>query len=68
VPLEQAVLLFVDSSPAFAAAAGIEVDGEPTLVITGPDHRPLRQIKGGPTPENTAAFLAALASLQGPQP
>ena len=64
VPLDQAVLLFVDSSPDFAAAAGIEIDGEPTLVIADRDHRPLRQIKGGPTAENTAALLAALAALQ----
>lgn len=68
VPLDQAVLLFVDSSPAFAAAAGIEIDGEPTLVVIDRERRPLAQIKGGPSEENTTALRAALAALQDAAP
>ncbi len=63
VPLSQAAVLYVGDSAAFAASAGIEIDEEPTLVIADARRQPLVLIKGGPTDENTARFLAALAAL-----
>jgi len=65
VPLSQAAVLYVPDSAAFAAAAGIEVDDNPTLVIADAQHRPLRQFKGGPDEANIAAFRAAMAQLSG---
>jgi hypothetical protein len=63
VPLSQAAVLYVQDSAAFAAAAGIEVDDNPTLVIADAQRRPLRWFKGGPDQENTAAFRAAMLQL-----
>jgi len=63
VPLSQAAVLYVGDSAAFAASAGIEIDEDPTLVIADAQHRPLVLIKGGPSDENTARFLAALTEL-----
>lgn len=63
VPLSQAAVLYVSDSAAFAGSAGIEIDEDPTLVIADAQHRPLVLIKGGPSDENTARFLAALARL-----
>lgn len=63
VALSQAAVLYVGDSAAFAASAGIELDEDPTLVIADARHRPLVLIKGGPSDENTARFLTALAQL-----
>jgi hypothetical protein len=65
VPLSQAAVLYVPDSAAFAAAAGIEMDDKPTLVIADAQRRPLRQFKGGPDEANIAAFRAAMAQLSG---
>ena len=44
---------------------GIDIDEDPTVVIADAQHRPQVLIKGGPTKENTAPFLEALAALVG---
>lgn len=63
VPEDRAAMLFVDDPAAFAAAAGLTIDEEPTLVLADGDARPLWLLKGGPDPGNTAALLRALQAL-----
>ncbi|MCC5861704.1 MAG: hypothetical protein JJT93_07330 [Gammaproteobacteria bacterium] len=65
VPDDRAAMLFVDDSAAFAAAAGLTLDDEPTLVLAAADGRPRWLFKGGPDEANTAALRRALEVLAG---
>ncbi len=60
VPLDQAGVLFVDDLDAFAAAAGLVVDDQPTVVITTADARLLGTFKGDVTPESADAVAHAI--------
>ncbi len=60
VPNDRAAMLFVDDSAAFAAAAGLTLDDEPTLVLADAAGQPRWLFKGGPDDANTAALRRAL--------
>lgn len=60
VPLSQAGVLFVDDLDEFAAASGLTVDDQPTVVITNADARQLRTFKGDLTPEGADDVAQAI--------
>ena len=63
VPLDQAGVLYVDDLEAFAAAAQLALDGQPTVVLADTDAKPLRAFKGEVTPAAISEIRAAVAAF-----
>ncbi|MEE4184627.1 MAG: hypothetical protein V2J12_02535 [Gammaproteobacteria bacterium] len=66
LPPSQGVVLFVDDVRAFAAAAGLTLDGQPRIVVYTPERGIIEVFTGAYTPERGAALAAVLAALPGP--
>lgn len=66
LPPSQGVVLYVDDVRAFAAAAGLAVDGQPRVVVFTPERGIIEVLAGRYTPEHRAALDAALAALATP--
>jgi len=64
VPLDQAGVLFVDDLAAFAAAAMLVLDSQPTIVIASAGAKPLRAFKGEVSAEGADEIATALQGLQ----
>ena len=62
IPLSQAGPVFIKDVPGFAAKAGIELDGQPTIVLVSSDGKLLQLFKGEATEENVAYLSAAVAN------
>lgn len=56
IKAEQSAVLFVADLAAFAAAAGISIDEQATVVLADSAGKPLGHVKGEATPENLAAL------------
>jgi hypothetical protein len=67
VPLNQAGPIFIKDLDGFAAAPGIELDSQPTLVLVAPDGKLLEAFKGEATPENVNAVASAVAAYLPPE-
>ncbi len=63
IPLDQAAVLFVDDLDEFAAAAGLIVDDQPTIVLTTSDARQLQSFKGEVTPAGADEVAKAIAGF-----
>jgi hypothetical protein len=59
VPMSQAGVLYVKDLEVFAASAGLQPDGQATIVLVTPDGALHEVFKGEPTPEGLAALRAA---------
>ena len=64
VPFGQVSILFIKDLAAFANSAGLAVDGQPTIVITTSDAKPLQTFKGQVSPEGVDEIVAAIAQLK----
>lgn len=62
IPLSQAGPVFIKDVAGFAAAAGIEMDGQPTIVLVSPDGKLLQLFKGEASDDNVAELSAAIAN------
>ena len=63
VPLDQAGVLFIKDLEAFAEAAGLVVDGQPTIVIATSEAKPLQSFKGAVSPEGVDEIVAAIEQI-----
>ncbi len=63
VPPDQVAVLFIKDLAAFAEAAGLVVDGEPTIVIATSDAKPLQSFKGEASPEGVDEIIAAIERI-----
>ena len=63
VPLDQGGVLFVDDLDEFAAAAQLELDGSPTIVITSADADPLIVFKGEVSSRGVDEVVAVIDNL-----
>jgi hypothetical protein len=63
VPLDQAGVLFIKDLEAFAEAAGLVVDGQPTIVIATSEAKPLQSFKGEVSPEGVDEIVAAIEQI-----
>jgi hypothetical protein len=66
LPPRQGVVLYVDDVRAFAAAAGLELDGRPRVVVYTRERGIIDVYAGAYTPARGAALAAAVAALQVP--
>jgi len=64
VPLDQSGVLYVDDLGEFAAAAGLTLDDQPTIVITTSDAKPLQTFKGEVSPEGVDEIVAAIGEAR----
>ena len=64
VPFGQVSILFVKDLAAFAEAAGLVVDEQPTIVITTSDAKPLQTFKGQVSPDGVDEIVAAIEKLK----
>jgi hypothetical protein len=60
VPLNQSAVIYVDDLVKFASAAGIEVDGQATVVIVSNEGAVLVQVKGDVSEVAVSDFLESL--------
>jgi hypothetical protein len=63
IALDRAGVLFVDDLAAFAAAAGLEADARPTIVIATADAAPLQAFKGDVSPDGADEIAGAIRDL-----
>jgi hypothetical protein len=63
VPPDQVAVLFIKDLEAFAEPAGLQLDGEPTIVIASSDARPLQAFKGEVSPEGVEEIAQAIAAM-----
>jgi hypothetical protein len=63
VPPDQVAVLFIKDLEAFAEPAGLELDGQPTIVIATHDAKPLQSFKGEVSPEGVDEIVQALERL-----
>jgi hypothetical protein len=63
VPPDQVAVLFIKDLEAFAEAAGLVVDGQPTIVIATSDAKPLQSFKGEVSAEGVDEIVAAIAQV-----
>jgi hypothetical protein len=66
MPLSQAGAIFIKDLQGFAAAPGIELDGQPTLVLVAPDGRLLELFKGEVSEEGVLSVGQAVAAYLKP--
>jgi hypothetical protein len=64
VPLGQVSILFIKDLASFADSAGLTVDGQPTIVITTSDAKPIRTFKGRVSPGGVDDIVAAIGQLK----
>jgi hypothetical protein len=64
VPFSQVSVLFVKDLASFADSAGLTVDGQPTIVITTSDAKPIRTFKGRVSPGGVDDIVAAIGQLK----
>lgn len=64
VPLNQAGILFIKDLEAFADAAGLTLDEQPTIVIATSDAKPLKSFKGQVSAQGVDEIVAAIAQLK----
>ena len=64
VPLDQSGVLYVDDLDAFADAAGLTLDDQPTIVIATSDARPLQIFKGEVSPDGVEEVAAAIGAAR----
>ena len=67
LPQDQVAVLFIKDLEGFAAGPGIELDGQPTIVITTADAKPLRAFKGEVSPEGVDEIVAAIQAAGQPE-
>ena len=63
VPLNQAGILFIKDLAAFAEAAGLPLDDQPTIVMATADAVPLQFFKGEVSPPGVDEIIAAIEKL-----
>jgi len=61
VPLDQAGVIYVDDLNAFAEAANVANDGQPTIIIASANALPLQSFKGEVSPEGVDEIIAAIS-------
>lgn len=64
VPFNQVSILYIKDLAAFATSAGLAVDGQPTIVITTSDAKPLQTFKGQVSPSGVDEIVAAIGKLK----
>ena len=64
VPFSQVSVLFIKDLAAFANSAGLAVDGQPTIVITTSDAKPLQTFKGQVSPDGVDEIVTAIGKLK----
>jgi hypothetical protein len=64
VPLSQAGILFIKDLDSFAGSAGLTLDGQPTIVITTSEAKPLKTFKGEVSPDGVDEIVAAIGELK----
>jgi len=64
IPFSQVSILFIKDLDAFADSAGLKVDGQPTIVITTSDAKPLQTFKGQVSPGGVDEIVAAIGQLK----
>jgi hypothetical protein len=67
MPLSQAGAIFIKDLEGFAGAPGIELDGQPTLVLVAPDGQLLELFKGEVSEEGVLAVGQAVAAYLQPE-
>ena len=67
MPLSQAGAIFIKDLEGFAGAPGIELDGQPTLVLVTPDGKLLELFKGEVSEEGVLAVGKAVAAYLQPE-
>jgi hypothetical protein len=60
VPADQSAPLYVKNVKDFASAAGLEIDGKPSILLVSPGGEILATFKGEATPEKVAAVATAV--------
>ena len=65
LPADQAAAIFVKDIEKFAAEPGIELDGQPTIVLVAADGELLQSFKGEASAENVAAVDGAVKAYVG---
>ena len=64
VPFSQVSILFIKDLASFAGSAGLTVDGQPTIVITTSDAKPLQTFKGQVSAGGVDEIVAAIGKLK----
>jgi hypothetical protein len=68
LPLDQAGAIFIKDIEGFAASAGIELDGQPSIVLVSADGELLELFKGDVSEDRVAAIVAAVNEYLSPTP
>jgi hypothetical protein len=63
VPPDQVAVLFIKDLEAFAEPAGLQLDGQPTIVIATSDAKPLQAFKGEVSPEGVEEIAQAIEAI-----
>lgn len=67
VPPDQAGAIFVKDVQSFARSAGIELDGQPSIILVSADGELLQIFKGEATEANVQAVASAVTELTSPE-